>query len=105
KQTLSEYLSSIGFSSSEIATYGSIVGPSALDTFGQMELRITNFSTISNGGRSVDRRLNQELMTFGDTLTWITGGHTIKGGFDTVRNKAIDGFTANRGNPRGRIDY
>jgi outer membrane receptor protein involved in Fe transport len=25
--------------------------------------------------------------------------------FDSVRNRATDGFTANRGNPRGRIDY
>ena len=105
QRTLSEFLSSIGFSSSDIATYGSIVGPAALDTFGQTELRITNFSTITNGGRSVDRQLNQELMTFGDTLTWVTGGHSIKGGYDGVRNRAIDGFTANRGNPRGRVDY
>lgn len=104
-QTLRQVLQSVGFSESEITTYGSVVGPTALDTFGQPELRITNLATLSNGGRSVDRRLNQELMTFGDTLTWITGGHTLKGGFDTVRNRAIDGFTANRGNPRGRIDY
>ncbi len=102
---LRDLLSSIGFSDSEITTYGSVVGPSALDTFGQPELRITNFVNITNGGRSIDRRLDQELMTFGDTLTWITGGHAIKGGFDTVRNRATDGFTANRGNPRGRIDY
>ncbi len=102
---LREILSSIGFSDAEITTYGSVVGPSALDTFGQPELRIANFATITNGGRSVDRRLDQELMTFGDTLTWITGRHSIKGGFDTVRNGATDGFTANRGNPRGRIDY
>ncbi len=105
KQTLSEFLSSIGFSGSDISAYGAIVGPAALDTFGQTELRITNFATLSNGGRSVDRRLNQELVTFGDTLTWILGGHSLKGGYDGVRNRAIDGFTANRGNPRGRIDY
>ena len=104
-QTLTDFLTSIGFSGTDIATYGAIVGPAALDTFGQTELRITNFATLSNGGRSVDRRLNQELMTFGDTLTWIRGGHNIKGGFDSVRNRAIDGFTANRGNPRGRVDY
>jgi hypothetical protein len=103
--TLREVLTSIGFSDADITSYGAIVGPAALDTFGQPELRIANFNTITNGGRSVDRRLDQDLMTFGDTLTWITGGHTIKGGFDTVRNGATDGFTANRGNPRGRIDY
>ena len=104
-RTLTDFLTSIGFSSSEITAYGDVVGASALDTFGQTELRIQNFATISNGGRSVDRRLNQELMTFGDTLTWVTGGHSIKGGYDGVRNRAIDGFTANRGNPRGRVDY
>jgi hypothetical protein len=104
-QTLNEFLSSIGFSAADITTYGNVVGPAALDTFGQPELRITNLVTLSGGGRSVDRRLDQDLMTFGDTITWITGGHTIKGGFDTVRNGATDGFTANRGNPRGRIDY
>jgi len=102
---LRDFLASIGFSESEITTYGSVVGPTALDTFGQTELRIANFATLNNGGRSIDRRLDQDLMTFGDTITWITGGHTIKGGFDTVRNGATDGFTANRGNPRGRVDY
>jgi Carboxypeptidase regulatory-like domain/TonB dependent receptor len=104
-QTLSEFLSSIGFSAGDISSYGAIVGPAALETHGQTELRITNFATISNGGRSVDRQLDQELMTFGDTLTWIKGAHAFKGGFDSVRNRAIDGFTANRGNPRGRVDY
>jgi hypothetical protein len=104
-KTLREFLTSIGFNDSEINTYGGVVGPSALDTFGQTELRIANFATLSNGGRSIDRRLDQNLMTFGDTITGITGGHTIKGGFDTVRNGATDGFTANRGNPRGRVDY
>jgi len=106
-QKLREVLQSIGFSEAEIAAYGAVVGPAALDTFGQPGLAFTNpsFASITNGGRSVDRRLDQNLMTFGDTLTWITGGHTIKGGADTVRNGATDGFTANRGNPRGLITY
>jgi Carboxypeptidase regulatory-like domain len=103
--TLREILSSIGFSEADITAYGAIVGPAALDTFGQPELRIANLATISNGGRSVDRRLDQNLVTFGDTVTWIAGNHAIKGGFDSVRNGATDGFTANRGNPRGRIEY
>ena len=29
----------------------------------------------------------------------------MKGGFDFVRNHGTDGFVANRGNPRGRINY
>src|SRR6185503_14881021 len=72
-QKLNQFLSSIGFSDADIAAYGAIVGPAALDTFGQTELRITNLQTLTNGGRSVDRRLDQDLMTFGDTITWITG--------------------------------
>jgi hypothetical protein len=106
-QKLREVLTSIGFSDADITAYGAVVGPEALDTFGQPGLSFTSgaFASISNGGRSVDRRLDQDLMTFGDTLTWITGGHTIKGGVDTVRNGATDGFTANRGNPRGLITY
>ncbi len=104
-QTLREFLGSIGFSDGDITAYGAVVGPAALDTYGQPALAIANLSSISNGGRSVDRRLDQELMTFGDTLTWITGMHAIKGGFDSVRNRATDGFTANRGNPRGLITY
>src|SRR6185295_3704110 len=75
------------------------------DTPGQTEIRVANFATITNGGRSVNRRLDQKLITFGDTLTWIKGLHTFKGGADVVRNHGTDGFVANRGNPRGRINY
>ncbi|HEY8560333.1 MAG TPA: TonB-dependent receptor [Pyrinomonadaceae bacterium] len=103
--TLRDFLTSVNFSGSEIDQIGSVIGPTVLDTYGQFELRITNFATLSGGGRSVDRALDQNLVTFGDTLTWSAGSHTLKFGFDTVYNSAIDGFTANRGNPRGRLDY
>ena len=103
--TLREFLSGIGFGEADITAYGAVVGASALDTHGLPELRIANLATISGGGRSVDRRLDQDLFTFGDTATWIKGRQTFKFGFDTVRNRATDGFTANRGNPRGRIEY
>ena len=104
-RTLRQFFSSIGFSDADITAVGSVIGSVPLDTFGQPELRIQNFTRFTNGGRSVDRRLNQDLMTFGDTVTWSKGQHTFKGGFDSVRNRAVDDFTANRGNPRGRIDY
>ena len=104
-QTLREVLTNIGFSEAEITAYGSVVGPAALDTPGQPELRVANFATITNGGRSVNRKLDQDLATFGDTLTWVKGRHTIKGGFDMVRNHGLDGFVEQRGNPRGRINY
>jgi hypothetical protein len=103
--TLRQFFSSIGFGDADISAVGSVIGSVPLDTFGQPELRIQNFTRFTNGGRSVDRRLNQDLMTFGDTVTWSKGQHTFKGGFDSVRNRAVDDFTANRGNPRGRIDY
>lgn len=44
-------------------------------------------------------------MTFGDTITWLKGRHTIKAGADAVYNAAKDGFTSGRGNPRGLINY
>ena len=103
--TLGQFLSSIGFNDAEITSYGAVVGPSALDTPGQTEIRVANFATITNGGRSVNRTLDQKLVTFGDTVTWIKGLHSLKGGVDVVRNHGTDGFVANRGNPRGRINY
>lgn len=103
--TLREFLTSIGFNDAEITAYGAVVGPAAIDTPGQTEIRVANFANITNGGRSVNRRLDQKLVTFGDTLTWIKGLHSLKGGLDVVRNHGTDGFVANRGNPRGRINY
>ena len=103
--TLRQFLGSIGFNDVDISAYGAVVGPAALDTPGQTEIRVTNFATLTNGGRSVNRTLDQKLITFGDTLTWIKGLHSIKGGVDVVRNHGTDGFVANRGNPRGRINY
>ena len=103
--TLRQFLSSIGFSDADITAYGAVVGPAAIDTPGQTEIRVANFATLTNGGRSVNRTLDQKLVTFGDTLTWIKGLHSLKGGVDVVRNHGTDGFVANRGNPRGRINY
>jgi hypothetical protein len=103
--TLREFLSSIGFGETEITAYGAVVGPSALDTPGHSALSILNFAAIGNGGRSVNRTLNQNLSTFGDTITWLKGRHTLKGGIDVVRNVGTDGFVANRNNARGRINY
>ncbi|MFL6208646.1 MAG: carboxypeptidase regulatory-like domain-containing protein [Pyrinomonadaceae bacterium] len=104
-RTLRAFLSSIGFSDADITAYGAVVGPAALDTFGNTALTIGSYARITNGGRSVNRTLDQKLFTFGDTLTWVTGRHTIKGGADVVRNRGTDGFVANRGNPRGLITY
>ena len=103
--TLRQFLSSIGFSEADITAYGAVVGPAALDTFGQTALSVGSYAGISNGGRSVNRTLDQKLITFGDTLTLVTGRHTLKGGADVVRNRGTDGFVANRQNPRGRINY
>ncbi|HUS09261.1 MAG TPA: hypothetical protein VMZ30_02255, partial [Pyrinomonadaceae bacterium] len=104
-RTLREFLGSIGFGDADITAYGSVVGPAALDTPGHTAISVANFALINNGGRSVNRTLDQKLATFGDTLTWIKGSHSMKGGFDVVRNHGTDGFVANRQNPRGRINY
>jgi len=104
--TLDGFLSSIGFDQSDIDAYGSVVGPFALSTFGHPAISFSNtFATFTNGGRDTFRPLDQNLITFGDTLTWILGKHDFRMGGDLVRNAAVDGFALNRGNPRGSMTY
>ena len=104
--TLRDFLKSVGFSDANISAYGDVVGASTLDTYGHPAINIgSTFQGLTNGGRNTYRPLDQNLMTFGDTLTWITGRHTVKFGADWVRNAAIDGFTSGRGSPRGVINY
>ena len=104
--TLEGFLSSIGFDQSDIAAYGSVVGPFALSTFGHPAINFSGtFTTFTNGGRNTFRPLDQNLITFGDTLTWIVGKHAFRMGGDVVRNAAVDGFALNRGNPRGSMTY
>ncbi|HYZ84129.1 MAG TPA: TonB-dependent receptor, partial [Bryobacteraceae bacterium] len=105
-QTLAAFLQNIGFSQQDIDAYGAVITPSALDTFGHPAVEFgTGFQAFTNGGRNTYRPLDQRQITFGDTLTWVTGRHTMKFGVDFVRNTAVDGFTSGRGNPRGLIRY
>ena len=103
--TLREFLTSVGFNDADLAAYGATVGNSALDTYGHPRLQFGNFALFNNGGRNTYRPLDQKLMTFGDTLSWIHGKHSIKAGADLVRNAAQDGFANNRGQVRGAINY
>jgi len=103
---LQGFLSSIGFDAADIAAYGSVVGQFALSTFGHPAISFSNnFATFTNGGRNTYRPQNQDLITFGDTLTWVVGKHNLRMGADFVRNQAVDGFALNRGNPRGSMTY
>ena len=104
--TLRQFLTTIGFDASDITAYAAVVGPSALDTYGHPAINFgTGLRAFGNGGRNTYRPLDQNLLTFGDTITWIKKRHTIKAGADFVRNAAVDGFTSGRGNPRGLINY
>ena len=104
--TLQGFLSGIGFDAADIAAYGSVVGQFALSTFGHPAVSFNNtFATFTNGGRNTYRPQNQDLITFGDTLTWVRGKHNLRMGADFVRNQAVDGFALNRGNPRGSMTY
>jgi hypothetical protein len=105
-QTLREFLTNIGFNDADLQAYGAVIGGSAIDSFGHPAINFgTGLQTFANGGRNTYRPLDQNLFTFGDTLTWIKGRHSIKAGADFVRNQALDGFTSGRGNPRGLITY
>ncbi|HJX92871.1 MAG TPA: TonB-dependent receptor [Pyrinomonadaceae bacterium] len=103
--TTGEFLSSVGFNQQEVTAYGSVVGTRMPDTPGQVALTFAPFQGIPNGGRNVDRPLDQKLATFGDTVTWTNGNHSIKAGGDYVRNQAVDGFAFNRNNPRGTLTW
>jgi len=104
--TLQGFLSSIGFDQSDIDAYGAVVGQFALSTFGHPAVSFSNtFATFTNGGRNTFRPLDQNLITFGDTLTWVVGKHDFRMGGDVVRNAAVDGFALNRGSPRGSMTY
>src|SRR5438309_6257015 len=104
--TLEGFLSSIGFDQSDIDAYGAVVGPFALSTFGHPAINFSGtFATFTNGGRNTFRPLDQNLITLGDTLTWIVGKHDFRMGGDVVRNAAVDGFALNRGSPRGSMTY
>ena len=104
--TLKGFLSSIGFDAADIAAYGSVVGQFALSTLGHPAISFSNtFATFTNGGRNTYRPQDQNLITFGDTLTWVRGKHNLRIGADFVRNQAVDGFALNRGNPRGSMTY
>jgi hypothetical protein len=104
-QRVQDFLSSVGFNQSEIAAYSAVVGPGIVDLAGEVAFTMAPFSQIPNGGRSIDRKLDQKLVTFGDTITWIRGNHSIKAGADFVSNRALDGFSLNRGQPRGLVNY
>ena len=105
-ETLRQFLQTIGFNEADIKAYGDVITPSALDTYGHPSIMFgSTYTALGNGGRNTYRPLDQNLMTFGDTLTWVKGSHTLKFGADFVRNAAVDGFTSGRGNPRGRINY
>jgi len=105
-QRVRDFLSSIGFNQDEISAYSAVVGGTdILDLAGEVAFTMAPFTGIPNGGRSIDRRLDQKLATFGDSLTWAKGNHSIKAGADFVTNQAVDGFSLNRGQPRGLVSY
>jgi hypothetical protein len=103
--TLGGFLSSIGFSPADVTALGAVVGPDELNTHGHLAITLGKFQAFSNGGRNTDRPADQNLVTFGDTLSWSLGRHSIKLGGDFVRNQAVDGFAVNRGNVRGLVTY
>jgi len=70
--TLGGFLSSIGFDQSDIAAYAAVVGTPELATHGHPAINFSGrYATFQNGGRNTNRPLDQDLATFGDTLTWV----------------------------------
>jgi hypothetical protein len=104
--TPESFLQSIGFDASDINSYFGVIGEAARPTIGHVGVSFSNsYATFGTGGRNTFRPQDQKLYTFGDTLSWLKGRHSLKMGFDVVYNSAVDGFANNRGNPRGLITY
>jgi hypothetical protein len=104
--TLEGFLSGIGFDQSDVAAYGDVVGQNLLATLGHPAINFSSrFATFNNGNRDTDRTIDSNLATFGDTLNWVVGKHSLKMGADFVRNSVTDGFSKNRSNPRGLMTY
>jgi Carboxypeptidase regulatory-like domain len=49
-------------------------------------------TSIADAGRNVDRTLRQNAFSLSDNVTWVKGGHTLKGGGLWTLNTARDGF-------------
>src|SRR6185437_4901689 len=104
--TLQSFLQTAGFSAADIDAYASVVGKDQLPVYGNTLINFgSGYSRFGNGGRSANRPLNQNLITFGDTLTWTLGRHTLTMGGDFIRNQAVDGFASTRSNPLGTLTY
>lgn len=103
--TVKNYLTSIGFSQADIQAYADGVSSLAPDYWGTFPIYVGSFGPFGNMGRNADRTLNQRMWSIGDTVSWIKGKHSIRGGLDLVHNYVEDAFTIGRGNPRGRLTY
>lgn len=105
--TVQGFLQSIGFSAADIAAYGAVVQPSVLSMYGNTNINFgsSGITTFGDGSRSSDRNLNQDLATFGDTISWTKGRHSFTFGADFVRNDAVDGFSQTRNTPQGTLTY
>ena len=49
-------------------------------------------TNLVDAGRNVDRTLRQDAFSLSDNITWVKGGHTLKGGGLWTHNTARDGF-------------
>lgn len=103
--TLDSFLSSLGFNKDQITAYGNAVGANELATHGHFAINFNSSTFFGNGGRNTDRPMDQNLVTFGDTLTRVFGKHNLRVGADGVRNQGRDGFAVNRGQVRGLMTY
>jgi hypothetical protein len=106
-RTVSGFLSSIGFSSDQLANYGNVIGANALALHGNPNINFSSSGITGFGddSRSSDRKFNSHLITFGDTVNWQKGRHAFKIGADFVHNEAEDGFGATRNTPQSSMSY
>jgi Carboxypeptidase regulatory-like domain/TonB dependent receptor len=108
--SLRQFLQSIGFNESDINAYGNVIGPSLLDTLGHFAVNFGDgFNGIPNANAQTFGATKESAISFGDTLSMITGRHSIRAGLDFVRNWAYDASVSNPDDPdiqiRGQVSY
>lgn len=100
-----DFLKSIGFDQAAIDAYSSRVGPLATQMWGLFPINVGGFTAFGNTGRGSDRGQIQNMWSLGDTVSWVKGKHSLRMGLDVVHNYYEDGFSLQRGNPRGSMTY
>ena len=104
--TVSKFLQNIGFSPTDLAAYGNAIGTAAINLLGNTNINFGGgITTMGDAARNAQADHTEHLLTFGDTVSWQKGHHSLRIGADFVRDQALDSFAALRNTPESTLVY